>query len=133
MELAVSGDTRGWWDGARLQQLLRNLVTNAIQYGFAETPVRVAVCGEQAQVRLEVANSGPAIDPSVLNHLFDPLKRGSARENQSTRSGLGLGLFIVGEITKAHGGEIQVRSEGEETKFSLCLPRQPPADSLRTA
>ena len=125
IELAATGDNRGWWDGPRLQQLLRNLVSNAIQYGAQETPVFVALRGEEGQVRLEVTNSGPAIEPSALHHVFDPLKRGPAQDStREGQGGLGLGLFIVGEIAKAHGGETAVRSGAEGTTFTVCLPRR---------
>ena len=123
IELAATGDTRGRWDGARLQQLLRNLVSNAIKYGSPNTPVRVTLRGEEADVRLEVTNSGPPIDPSVLSQIFDPLKRGSApSDSHDARGGLGLGLFIVREIATAHGGAVEVRSDGETT-LALRLPR----------
>src|SRR5205823_5739308 len=106
IELAATGDNRGRWDGTRLQQLLRNLVSNAIRYGSPNMPVRVALHGEEAAVRLEVTNSGPAIDPSALSEIFDPLTRGSAQgDSHDARGGLGLGLFIVREIAKAHGGD----------------------------
>jgi signal transduction histidine kinase len=127
IDLAATGDSRGRWDGARLQQLLRNLVSNAITFGSPNTPVRVALRGEEAEVRLEVTNTGRTIDPSVLSEIFDPLKRGSAKgDSHDGRGGLGLGLFIVREIAVAHGGEVEVRSEGGETTFAVRLPRQNP-------
>jgi len=123
IELVATGDTRGRWDGSRLQQLLRNLVSNAIKYGTPNTPVRVALRGEEADVRLEVTNSGPPIDPSALNGIFDPLTRGSGpTDSHYGRDGLGLGLFIVREIAKAHGGAVEARSDGETT-LALRLPR----------
>ena len=76
IELTTTGDTRGQWDGARLQQLLRNLVSNAIKYGSPDMPVRVALRGGEADVCLEVTNSGPPIDPSSLSQIFDPLFSG---------------------------------------------------------
>jgi signal transduction histidine kinase len=124
IELTVAGDNRGRWDGARLQQLVRNLVSNAIRYGFPDTLIRVMLSGNKAAVRLEVTNSGPTIDASALSKIFEPLKRGSAQDdNYDTRGGLGLGLFIVREIAEAHGGEVEVRSGGGETTFAVCLPR----------
>ncbi|MGE5608672.1 MAG: ATP-binding protein [Bacillota bacterium] len=124
IEFAARGDTRGRWDGARVQQILRNLVSNAIKYGSPDMPVRVTLRGEQPDVRLEVSNSGH-IDPSELRELFEPLRRGAAeRASPEVRQGLGLGLFIVREIAKAHGGEVEARSEGEQTTFAVRLPRQ---------
>jgi signal transduction histidine kinase len=130
IELAATGDSCGRWDGARLQQLVRNLVSNAIRYGSPDTAVRVALRGEEADLRVEVTNSGPTIDPSALSQIFDPLKRGVAQgERPDARGGLGLGLFIVREIAHAHGGEVEVRSEEGETTFAVRLPRDAPGAS----
>jgi signal transduction histidine kinase len=124
IELSASGDSGGRWDGARLQQLVRNLVSNAIRYGSPDTAVRVALRGEEAEVRVEVTNSGLTIDPSALSQLFDPLKRGAAYgDTHDAWGGLGLGLFIVREIARAHGGEVEARSDGGETTFAVRLPR----------
>ena len=123
LELEVIGDTRGFWDGLRLQQLLRNLVSNAIKYGEADAPVRVVLTGEEANVRIEVVNSGPALDQSALDQIFDPLKRGPVQRHD-TYSGLGLGLYIVREVARAHGGEVDVRSDKGKTVFAVRLPRR---------
>ncbi len=123
IELTVTGDCRGQWDALRLQQLLRNLITNAIKYGAPDMPVRVALRGEESDVRLEVTNSGPPIDASGLSEIFDPLKRGVTQGDRDDRGSLGLGLFIVREIARAHGGEVEVRSEGGETCFGVRLPK----------
>ena len=125
LELAVTGDNRGRWDGARLQQLLRNLVSNAMKYASPGTPVRVALRGEEAGIRLEVTNSGPTIEPSAAGQIFDPLRRGSPQgDGDDAPGGLGLGLFIVREIAGAHGGEVEVRSDAGETTFAVRLPRR---------
>jgi signal transduction histidine kinase len=123
IELKVVGDTRGFWDGLRLQQLLRNLVSNAIKYGEADAPVRVVLTGEETDVRIEVVNSGLAIEQSALDQIFDPLKRGSV-QHHDTYDSLGLGLYIVREVARAHGGEIDVRSDTGETVFAVRLPRR---------
>jgi signal transduction histidine kinase len=125
IELEVAGDTRGRWDGLRLQQLLRNLVSNAIKYGIPDAPVRVVLTGENAEVRFEVTNVGPTIDGAVLDQIFNPLQRGPTQEDpHSTDGGLGLGLYIVREVALAHGGEVAVRSERGETVFAVRLPRR---------
>jgi signal transduction histidine kinase len=122
--LEVEGNPQGRWDGLRLQQLLGNLVMNAIKYGAPDAPVRVVVTGEEAGLRFEVRNAGPAIDRSTLGQIFDPLKRGPEHENRHNADGsLGLGLYIAREIAKAHGGEIEARSEETETVFAVRLPR----------
>jgi signal transduction histidine kinase len=130
IELTATGPRLGRWDGARVQQLLRNLVSNALQHGFPDTPVRVVLHGEEAEVRLEVANLGPTIEPSALRRIFDPLQRGSAEpDGRDAGAGLGLGLFIVREIARAHGGEVEVRSDRGETTFAVRLPHVGPLDA----
>ncbi len=124
IELHVSGNLQGTWDGRRLQQLLGNLVVNALRYGAQDTPVRVLVTGDATQVRINVVNYGPAIARETLARIFDPLTRGSERQsNQDGTAGLGLGLYIASEIAKAHRGVIEARSDETETSFSVSLPR----------
>src|SRR5579864_1567356 len=80
LQLNVVGDCQGFWDGRRVQQVLGNLVVNAINHGVPNGSVRVAVVGELTDVRIEVSNSGPAIDGETLAQLFEPLQRGTANE-----------------------------------------------------
>jgi signal transduction histidine kinase len=120
VQLDVAGKCQGVWDGKRVHQLLGNLIVNAIHHGEPGTPVRVAVTGEEAGVRIEVGNSGPAIDAAMQMQLFEPLKRGTANKRHP---GLGLGLYIVREIAKSHGGTAEVRSDDRETVFTVLLPR----------
>jgi len=123
IEFAPSGDTHRRWDAVRVQQLLRNLVSNAIRHGSPDTPVLVALRGEQPEVRLEVTNSG-RIEPSEIRQIFDPLRRGTSEgASHEATEGLGLGLFIVREIAKAHGGEVEAHCEGDQTTFAVRLPR----------
>lgn len=123
--LELDGDTRGRWDGPRLQQVLRNLVTNALRYGTPGSPVRIRVTGEASEVRFEVRNQGPAIEQASMDRIFDPLQRGTAHPEPAAEApgGLGLGLYIVREVAHAHGGEVSARSDGGETSFSVRLPR----------
>ncbi|MGE5384717.1 MAG: ATP-binding protein [Betaproteobacteria bacterium] len=121
IELQVEGEAYGHWDGRRLRQLLGNLVINAIKYGKSNAPVRVTIAGNADEVRLEVRNAGDAIDPQKLDSLFEPLMRGVQGANED--SSLGLGLYISREIAKAHGGNIEARSDSAETIFRVCLPR----------
>jgi signal transduction histidine kinase len=128
VQLEVSGNPVGWWDGVRLQQLLGNLIVNAIKYGSSDKPVRVSVKSDDDVLRFEVGNSGGAIDPQLLAQMFDPLKRGlDPGRAQGEHGSLGLGLYIAREIAKAHGGEIEARSDNAETVFAVSLPRRPAA------
>ncbi|KVT14256.1 histidine kinase [Burkholderia sp. MSMB1078WGS] len=122
--LDMSGDLRGDWDDQRMQQLLSNLVSNAVKYGAAGTPVRVMAEAGGAEVLIEIGNNGPAIDRLTLDRIFDPLQRGADRSDRTgDDTGLGLGLFIANEIAKAHRGRIDARSDQTETVFAVRLPR----------
>ena len=75
----------------------------------------VGLNGDAADVVLEVRNSGPVIEQSDLDQIFDPLKRGFDNENKRDADGsLGLGLYIAREIAKGHGGSIEARSDETE-------------------
>jgi signal transduction histidine kinase len=121
--LACSGDTQLDADPSRLAQVVSNLVGNALQHG-AGAPVHVEVVDELAAVRLAVQNRGH-IDPAILPHLFEPFWRGSpARGGDEQGGNLGLGLFIVREIVRAHRGTVKVESLPEAgTTFTVRLPR----------
>jgi signal transduction histidine kinase len=122
VEFEVIGNTTGIWDGRRMQQVLGNLVLNAFRYGAPGEPVRVAVIGEEANVRLEVRNSGSPVLKATLDRIFQPLERGS--HGPDADGHLGLGLYIAQQIAKAHGGSIAARSDQAETSFEVRLPRQ---------
>lgn len=119
-----SGNITGRWDGARLAQVVSNLVANSIRHGAAESLVTVRVIEEPGGIRLEVHNGG-TIDPTLMPHIFDPFR---TSESKRTRSdSLGLGLYIVHQIVLAHGGSIDVRStDAEGTTFTIQLPREAP-------
>jgi signal transduction histidine kinase len=108
-------------DADRLEQVLRNLLDNAVTHGAAGAPVRVKVRATAANVVIEVQNDG-AVEPSLVPSLFDPFKHTSAPCHRS--AGLGLGLYIADRIVQAHGGKLTVRSSEEAgTVFSIELRR----------
>jgi signal transduction histidine kinase len=125
VELSVEGEVSLEADTGRLTQALSNLVGNALQHG-AGSPVRVQVAGLADGVTVSIRNGGPAIPPEVLPHLFEPFRRGAGRDQAGERAGsVGLGLFIVREILRAHHGSIEVSSsEAEGTCFAARLPRR---------
>jgi signal transduction histidine kinase len=127
VELSVVGECDGHWDGQRVQQLIANLIVNAIHYGKREEAIRIAVTGEETDVCIEVANRGPPMDPGTLLQMFEPLKRGIVDADQP---GLGLGLYIVREVARAHGGTAEARSDAKNTVFSVRLPRVDPKKKL---
>jgi signal transduction histidine kinase len=107
-------------DAARIAQLLSNLLANALKYGDPQQPVRVVARSDAAGFELSVANGGRAIPPEVRDRLFEPYFRGATPKNQE---GLGLGLYIVTEIARAHGGTVDVKSDEAQTKFTFRLPQ----------
>ena len=121
--LQLDGSTQGNWDGRRLQQLLSNLIQNAVKYGAQNSPVRVTVVGTDSELCFEVANLGPEINSASIESLFNPLQRGPEVDARESLGSLGLGLYIAREIAKAHGGEIRARSGDAETVFAVRIPR----------
>lgn len=122
-ELSLEGDLKGYWDGLRLLQVLRNLLSNACAYGTPGEPVHVLVTGDWEGVRIDVRNTGTPMDEVRAQNLFEPLQRGTERDPLRNVKGLGLGLFIVKEIVTAHGGEVALKTQGAETTISVRLPR----------
>jgi signal transduction histidine kinase len=123
--LSVEGDTQGVWDGRKLNQMLQNLIGNALQHGSNNSAVKLTLRGEADSVRLTVHNDGAPIPPEALPTIFDPLVRSADEELNGPTTSLGLGLFIVREVVKAHQGTIDVSSnEADGTMFTVVLPRK---------
>lgn len=124
------GDLAGDWDAARLQQVVSNLMRNALQHGSPEGPVDLSVASEESTVVLSVCNEGPPIPSERLGKIFDPLMRNAVPEESAARQAsgsIGLGLYIVREIVVAHGGTVEVTSTTQAGKtFTVRLPRSQP-------
>jgi two-component system, sensor histidine kinase and response regulator len=121
----LEGDSRaeGEWDGTRLEQLVSNLVGNALTHGDPGEPVTVKLHVDGANLEITVHNAG-AIPAETLPHIFAPFV--SRRANRKRTEGLGLGLYIVDQIVQGHGGTVDVRSTAEEgTTFRVRLPVSP--------
>jgi signal transduction histidine kinase len=122
IELRGPDDALGWWDPLRLDQVLANLLSNALHHG-AGRPVDVAIEGDETHVRVRVVDRGPGVAPAIRDRIFDRFDRGGAARE---RGGLGLGLFIARRIVEAHGGSIRLSSEsGSGSTFEVELPRGP--------
>ena len=104
-------------DGGRIAQLFSNLLGNALIHGTADSPIRVDAGTRAGRFELSVANAGQPIRPEAINRLFQPFYRAS-----DARQGLGLGLYIASEIARAHGGELEVESSAQETRFTFRMP-----------
>lgn len=114
------GPYTGEWDLDRLAQVISNLVGNALKHGAENTPVEVDLREEGQEIVLVVTNQGTPIPESLLPHVFDPFRRST----DSSRQGLGLGLYIAQQIVLAHGGSIAASSNPVAgTTFSVRLPR----------
>ncbi len=112
-------------DPARFEQIIGNLVSNAVKYGYEGTPISVRLQAAQGGVRISITNEGEGIPTEELSHLFQRFGR-SARISGNI-SGHGLGLYIVKGLVDAHGGTIDCTSrEGLETTFSIWLPPAEP-------
>ena len=114
----------GVFDAARMQQVVSNLLNNAVQHGQRGSPVTLIARANDQGLVMQVKNRGRPIAPEMLQVIFDPLVQVPAEESQAQRfTNLGLGLFIAREIVLAHGGTIEAASGGEETQFTVQLPR----------
>ena len=119
--ITFSADTPviGVWDEFRLEQVVANLLTNALRYG-ARKPVDVRVYAEDGQARIEVRDQGIGISADNQKRIFQQFERVAASH---ATHGLGLGLFISEQIVAAHEGRIEVQSEeGKGSLFRVCLP-----------
>ena len=114
-----------WADPLRLQQVIWNLLSNAIRYTQARGSISVTVMVTANAVDFTVRDNGSGISPEFLPHIFD---RFSQQDSSTTRAegGLGLGLAIVKQIVELHGGTISVASDGvgRGSAFQVRLPRQ---------
>jgi signal transduction histidine kinase len=109
----------GSWDEFRIEQVLSNLLTNALRYG-AKSPITVKVYSESGQARVEVRDLGIGIGEENQKRIFQQFERVT---DKHAVAGLGLGLFISEQIVAAHGGSITVESRiGEGALFRVCLP-----------
>ncbi|MEO8427907.1 MAG: ATP-binding protein [Verrucomicrobiota bacterium] len=126
IENAVADDLVARADADRLEQVLFNLLDNAIKYG--RNPGRVIIGGKELpdrKVELWVRDDGPGIPPEAGERVFERFYRVD-RARSREKGGTGLGLSIVKHIVQAHGGEVWVQSElGVETTFFFTLPHAP--------
>jgi signal transduction histidine kinase len=107
-------------DRGRMAQLLSNLLNNALVHGDPARPVEIEASDVDGLFQLTVTNAGPRIPDEVRRQLFKPFWRGSMKV---AREGLGLGLFIVSEIARSHGGTIEVHTSDTATSFVYKVRR----------
>jgi two-component system sensor histidine kinase KdpD len=113
-------------DPLLIEQVLINLLDNAIKYASGETPIEISATADEHAVRVTVADRGPGFAPGEETHVFDKFYRG---QEAGARSGAGLGLAIARGIVEVHGGEITAQPRpggGALFRFTLPLAPQPP-------
>jgi signal transduction histidine kinase len=125
----TAGNLEGQFDSERLEQVLSNLLNNAVQHGARSEPITLRAYGEPDKVTVQVRNHGHPIPADQLQVIFNPLVQipsAIVDEDSSLSTSLGLGLYIAHEIVARHGGTIVAQSSKQDgTVFSASLPRRP--------
>lgn len=123
LRLHVGAPVQGTWDRLRLEQILENLLSNALKYGPGKS-VEVTVTAAGGVAILSVRDHGIGISQQDALRIFERFERAVPARHYG---GLGLGLYIARQVAEAHGGSIRVTSElGAGATFEVELPRQPP-------
>ena len=120
INITAVGDLHGTWDESRMCQALSNLIGNALKHGDRNEPVSVTLNGSDPDEVVWTVHNKGHIPESVLPYVFDPFRSFHSKAT----SGLGLGLYIVAQIVKSHGGTLRVESSTScGTRFTVKQPR----------
>lgn len=125
IELQAKKSVVAQFDRSRMEQVISNLIGNAIKHGNPLTPVTVTLVAKTKTVSLSVHNEGPPIEDSVKATIFNPMVRKlqDGKVEYGSGAGLGLGLYIAAAIVSAHNGSIDVDSTADRgTTFTVSLP-----------
>ncbi|MFN3581251.1 MAG: CheR family methyltransferase, partial [Pseudomonas sp.] len=111
-------------DSTRVEQIVWNLLNNAIKFTPVEGQIQITATRAGDMAQIEVADSGDGIAPEYLDKVFDLFGQAETQHVRMHRDGLGIGLSLVRQLAEAHGGEVQVRSEGigQGSVFTVWLP-----------
>jgi signal transduction histidine kinase/ActR/RegA family two-component response regulator len=122
LRLDASAST-AWCDSVRMQQVVWNLVSNAVKFTPKAGRVDVTLRRESSSFQIQVSDTGQGISPELLPHVFDRFRQADSSTRRKF-AGLGLGLSIVKYIVEAHGGTVEVNSsgEGQGSTFTVRLP-----------
>jgi signal transduction histidine kinase len=130
-KLEMSGELEGEFDSERVQQVLSNLLNNAVQHGTRAQSITLSAHGESEKITVRVKNQGRRIPADQLQVIFNPLVQlppEKADEGSVSSTSLGLGLYIAHEIVAMHGGTMKAESSEEDgTVFIAHLPRFQPS------
>jgi PAS domain S-box-containing protein len=126
----IEGSLLGSWDRLRIEQVLTNLLANAIKYA-AGTSIGVSLAQERETAILEVRDRGPGVPETALPRIFDRFERAASIQHYG---GLGLGLYVVQEIVRAHNGMVSAHNLPEGGAcFSVRLPLTLSANAQETS
>jgi len=117
--LKLADDVCGNWDGCRVEQIIVNLITNALRYGGCK-PITISLLSMEDHVEVNVQDQGRGIPAHECQRIFEKFSR---LDNSEIKEGLGMGLYIARQLAEAHGGSLSVSSKlGEGSRFTLRLP-----------
>ena len=122
IDVAIALDEPVDCDRRRIAQMVSNLLGNSLMHGDASEPVTFEAATRDGWLFISIANSGPPIPAAMMERIFEPFARGKHRPSQQ---GLGLGLYISNQIAVAHGGTLDVISDGTETRFTFRMALSP--------
>lgn len=124
IEFTSPGPLEGKWDVLRINQVITNLIANAMRHGKPGGPVKIRVATKDEEVSLSVHNKGPKIPDSLKHKIFNGMVTGDNGNGLGQKNSYGLGLYIVHEIVERHNGRIEVEStDNAGTTFTVILPR----------
>jgi len=119
IELHAPAPVEGVWDEFRVEQIIINLLTNALRYGGSK-PVKISLTAEDGRATIEVRDQGVGIAPEDQLRIFNPFERAGTKD---VREGLGLGLYIARQLAESHEGTLDVDSVPDQgAAFRLTLP-----------
>jgi signal transduction histidine kinase len=121
VDLSLPAGLRVALDWETADRIVTNLLDNAVKFGLAATPIRVAGQTDGDQVRLEVANVAPPLPDDAVERIFDPFVQLDSSDSRPA-DGIGLGLHVVRRLVHAHGGEVAVTHDGARVCVSVSLP-----------
>jgi signal transduction histidine kinase len=129
LSFTTTGAIRGSWDRLRIEQMVMNLLSNALKYG-AGAPVKVTLSTDGSHAVLEVADKGPGIPAKDLDRIFGRFERAASFRHYG---GLGLGLYVTREVVAGQGGTIDARNlPGGGACFTVRLPLEVSASAKGT-
>jgi chemotaxis family two-component system sensor kinase Cph1 len=120
MQVALPEQALASFDADRMSQVVSNLLSNARHHGKLGRPITISLEVDAKSAVLSVTNEGGPIAPATRAQIFQPFKVESLR-HRSNRSGLGLGLHIVHEIVKSHGGRIEIDDANGFVTFRVVI------------